>query len=169
LGSFVTGAGPNTVTGKFTNLGAFNPGGDPGTFTIDGDYVQGQTGLLDIEVEGTTPGSPTGYSVLDITGNASFAGTLELSFIDSFAPIQGDTFDFLSYGSLDPINDGFSTVEIEGLEPGFDYAIAPNGSGSFELTALNNAVAVPEPGACALLVLGAAVLASRYRGRRRIA
>ena len=62
---------------------------------------------------------------------------LELDFINGFAPHAGDTFDLVAYGSL---TGNFSTIDIEGLNPGFQYTLAPDGSGNLQLTALNDGV-----------------------------
>jgi PEP-CTERM motif len=55
------------------------------------------------------------------------------------------------------------TVEVEGLDPGFQY-ITSYSNGVFGLTAENNAVSAPEPGSIWLLVaaLGVLGLARRY-------
>jgi len=161
LGATVGGSG--TLNGKLISSGTVAPG-DPQTFTVNGDYEQDSGGVLLLTLAGADSAD---YDHLVVTGQASLetGSTLELDFIDGFAPIEGDTFDFLSYGTLDPANSAFSTVQVEGLEPGFDYTLAPNSAGSFNLTALNNAVAVPEPGACGLLIVGVCILASRLCGR----
>ena len=63
-------------------------------------------------------------------------GTLVLAFGNGYAPQQGDTFQLLQAGS---VTGDFSTVQITGLEPGFDYALDFSG-GQVRLTALNNGV-----------------------------
>jgi hypothetical protein len=84
---------------------------------------------------------------------------LELDFINGFAPKTGDKFDFLQSGDA-LIAADFSNVTITGLAPGFQYALAPDGVGSFALVALNDGVSttVPEPPAYAMLLLGGVLL-----------
>jgi T5SS/PEP-CTERM-associated repeat protein len=85
----------------------------PGIETVNGDYVQGSTGVLDIGVEGTVAGSPTGYSVLDVTGNATLGGTLELSYLNGYKPTVGETLDFLNVGGT--TSGAFTAVTLDGL------------------------------------------------------
>jgi hypothetical protein len=65
---------------------------------------------------------------------------LELDFTNGFAPHTGDTFDLVAYGSF---TGNFSTIDIEGLEPGFQYNLASDGNGNLQLTALNDGVPIP--------------------------
>ena len=67
-------AGHGTIGGNVTNLagGVVAPGGSIGTLTLGGDYTQGSTSRLRIEV------SPTAASQLKVLGNASLDGNLLL-------------------------------------------------------------------------------------------
>jgi hypothetical protein len=83
--------------------------------------------------------------------------------MNGFAPKKGDVFDLINItGSLD-----FSknTIDIEGLEPGFDYSVDFS-NGEFILTALNDGVPVPEP--ATLLVVIPGLLGAGYSLRRRL-
>ncbi|MGA2232945.1 MAG: hypothetical protein ABSH22_18755, partial [Tepidisphaeraceae bacterium] len=159
--------GGGAITGNLLNIGGVIAPDDPATLSVTGDYTQ-TGGILQLDIAGT---DPSDFDQLDVSGDLSLqtGSILELNFIDGFAPVAGDTFDLISFATLDPVNNAFANVEIDGLEAGFDYTLAPNSANSFELTALNNGVAapVPEPGACALLILGIGMLACRFRGRRR--
>jgi outer membrane autotransporter protein len=105
--------GVGTIDGNVINNGGVRAGDDPGTLTINGNFNQGAAGTLDIEVEGTVPGSPTGYSVLDVTGNAMLAGTLELSYLNGYKPTVGETLDFLTVGGATTGN--FNAVTLDGV------------------------------------------------------
>jgi outer membrane autotransporter protein len=113
IGSFISGAGSQSVTGSYINQGALTPGDDPGIFTVMGDFTQGPTGLLNIEVEGTVAGSPSGYGVLDVGGNAILGGTLELSYLNGFRPFAGEVLDFLNVNGT--TTGTFSAVTLNGL------------------------------------------------------
>lgn len=68
-------AGHGTIGGGVTNLGGtLSPGGTIGTLTLGGNYTQGSSGTLSIEV------SPTAASKLVVGGAASLGGTLALVF-----------------------------------------------------------------------------------------
>ncbi|MGI9088012.1 MAG: beta strand repeat-containing protein [Chthoniobacterales bacterium] len=163
LGGTVGGSG--TINGKLINAGTAAPG-DPQTLTVNGDYEQQNGGLLQIAIAGT--GLPE-FDHLNVTGHITLnsGAKLELDFINGFAPSMGDKFDFLQSG--DPlITDNFSEVTITGLEPGFQFTLAPDGVGSFGLVALNNGVSttVPEP-ATITFFLAAGVVAVIHHRRRK--
>jgi len=79
--------------------------GQPGTFTITGDYLQTSTGTLGVVLGGAGPGGP--FSRLVVTGTATLAGVLDVSFLDGFTPQEGDNFTVLTYsthaGSFDTL------------------------------------------------------------------
>ena len=168
LGGTLGGSG--TINGKLINGGTVAPG-DPQTLTVNGDYEQDDGGILDIVAIGTDASS---YDRLVVTGNLSLmnGAVLEFDFMNGFAPRLGDTFDFLSFGTIDPTHSLFSSIQITGLEPGFEYTIAPDPTDplSFALVALNDGVAstVPEPTAAILLLVGGgSCFLFRMRRRRR--
>jgi T5SS/PEP-CTERM-associated repeat protein len=72
--------------------GLIRVGCSPGTLTVNGDFEMGETGVLEIEVGGLEPGQ---FDVLQVNGNATLAGRLELKFINGFVPKPGDNIDFL--------------------------------------------------------------------------
>jgi hypothetical protein len=164
-GGMVSGSG--TITGNVNNVGGTVTASDPGIpdiLTINGNYTQGSGGILEAFVEGTGAGQ---YSQLNITGSATFAGTLDLDFITGFAPTAGETFDLINIGSGNFSGLG---IEISGLAPGFQYTEG-FANGSFDLTALNNGVSTtPEPSAFLLLAMGIAlmILLRKYRNMVRV-
>jgi hypothetical protein len=100
-------SGPGTITGNVTNAGQVNPGGigASGVLTITGTYSQAATGALNIELGGLSPGQ---FDQLDVGGNATLDGTLNVSQINGFAPNSGDTFQVVNYGSR---SDVFATIQ----------------------------------------------------------
>jgi T5SS/PEP-CTERM-associated repeat protein len=112
---------------------------DPATVEVDGNFTLSPSGLLSLDIAGTAPGS---FSQLDIMGSGFFDGIVDFDFIDGFAPHEGDTFDLINDTS--GVDLSAATVEIEGLEPGFEYTAA-FANGELILTALNDGVATPEP------------------------
>lgn len=66
--------GHGTVAGDVTNNGTVMPGGSIGTLTVAGNYAQGGTGALSIEV------SPTAASQLKVNGNAALNGVLAITY-----------------------------------------------------------------------------------------
>ncbi len=153
------------IVGDVHNLhGTLSPGASPGFLAIDGNYIQGADGELILEIAGLTPGSD--YDQLFVSGNASLDGLVTLRFLDGFAPLTGDVFEFLLVGGIQDAN-GIA-VSIENLLPGFEYDLSFS-SGGFSLTALNDAVAVPEPSTVVLSAIsGLALLGIAIRRRRAI-
>jgi len=157
-------AGTGTIHGTVASSGGtVSPGDAPGTLTVNGNYTQGNGGVLNIQLA-----SPTLFSRLVITGSATLmpmprapirgapavtGANLILDFIDGFAPTTGETFDFFS--AAGGVTGKFSNVTIEGLEPGFMFTVSRAGVGGFDLTALNNGVSsgVPDQGATFGLLL----------------
>jgi T5SS/PEP-CTERM-associated repeat protein len=119
-------------------------------------------GSVILNAMGLAPGQ---YGQLDITGSAAFHGMIVLDFIDGFAPKQGDVFDLINISGSS--NFSGDTVEIEGLQPGFEYSVS-FANGEFTLTALNNGIpaTTPEPGT--FVLLGSGLLILSYGLRRRM-
>ncbi len=99
FGGTISGSGVlEIIDGSFTNHGTIAPGNSPGILTVQGDYTQGSTGELEIELA-QSGAAGTDYDQLAVTGNVALDGTLELQALDGFIPSYGDTFDVLTYGS----------------------------------------------------------------------
>ena len=115
IGDSLIGSG--TLAANLVNAGTVSPGESPGSVTVQGDYTQESTGVLEIQLGGTTAG--TQYDQLTVTGTASMAGTLNVSLIDGFIPQVGDSFTILPYSTR---SGGFSTLNLpEGYRWGIDY------------------------------------------------
>lgn len=121
--------------------GTLKPGHSPGTLTINGDLEQDPGSTIKIEIAGNQPGQ---FDVLNVTGNASYAGDLLLSFQDGFAPRQGDTFAFLNTAGT--TTGSFANVRLHDLAPGFQFDLQPEAGGTVALVALNDGVSTRIPG-----------------------
>jgi hypothetical protein len=97
-GGTLAGAGLLTVN-NVSNSGFVSPGQSPGILTITGNYTQTSTGVLAMEIGGTTPG-PTGHDQLVVGGTATLDGTLNASFINGFSPGATDFFTLIQAGSV---------------------------------------------------------------------
>jgi hypothetical protein len=91
--------GTGTLITNVNNSGTVSPGLSPGILTINGDYVQGPTGALNMEIGGTIPG-PSGHDQLVVTGAATLGGTLNASLINGFVPAPTDAFTLIQAGSV---------------------------------------------------------------------
>ena len=94
-------AGTSSLTGNVTNSGHVAPGNSPAIITINGDYTQTATGLLEIQVGGLTPG--TQHDQVQVTGHTTLGGTITFPFINGFVPQANDQITFLTSGSISGI------------------------------------------------------------------
>jgi fibronectin-binding autotransporter adhesin len=97
---------PNATLGGVGNIsadvvlqpgGSLAPGASPGKLTI-GSLSMGADSSLNIELGGTTAG--TGFDQLNVTGAAALAGTLKVSFVNSFVLTTGASFDLLDAATI---------------------------------------------------------------------
>lgn len=84
--------GNGTIMGNVFNNGTMSPGNSPGIFTINGNYTQGSSGTLLIEIA-----SLSVFDRLIVSGNASLAGTLQVS---AGKLKYGQQYAFLQAGSI---------------------------------------------------------------------
>jgi T5SS/PEP-CTERM-associated repeat protein len=100
-----------------------------GELVVAGDLALGPPALVRIPVAG-----PGQAGLLHVTGKATLGGTLELRFVDGYAPQAGDVLPVLS---IDGKTKGaFTAVRVVGLAPGFDFTLGPV-NGALAVTALS--------------------------------
>jgi autotransporter-associated beta strand protein len=160
-GSIGTAADPVQI---FNNGGIVSPGSSPGKLTLTGNYVQSPTSRLKIEIGGTQPVSE--HDQFAVVGNVDLGGTVDLEFINHFAPTAGQRFEVLTTtGSL---NFASSQFAVLGLQPGFQFEIHRSDRG-LELVAMSDGIFVPEPNSAIILISAGLILASasHWRGKRR--
>ncbi|MAE65981.1 MAG: hypothetical protein CMJ18_17050 [Phycisphaeraceae bacterium] len=143
------------------NEGTIRPGDPVGSLLVDGNLVMRPTGVIDMQIMG--PAAGTGHDVLEISGDLSLDGVLDVHFIGGYAPLAGDVFDLLTLTGDGEIIGSFAEVSVFGLEPGFQFAVGRTLSTVF-LEALNDGVHAPEPASVAVMVVALTVLG---RGARR--
>jgi hypothetical protein len=171
--------GTGTVVGNVNNTGgAVAPGA--GTLTINGNYTQRPSGVLDVLLAGTTAGA---YSQLDAAGAASLDGALDITTQNFFSTAVGDVFTIMLFASS---TGNFSTFELNGRSCSFSSYVltCPNGVFTEEFVAgdtmlnlvvdIAGAPIVPEPPTWAMLLIGFTGLgfagwrSSRNGGGRRV-
>lgn len=134
--------GGRLAVDKFTgnlvnNGGTLAPGNSPGTTLINGNYTQASDGIFEVEIGGLQQGSE--YDWLNITGNATLGGTLDVDMFDlgsgSFTLGEGDVFDILSAESITGEFDLLTLAALgEGLE--WDVSYLTDFSGTTDLVRL---------------------------------
>lgn len=101
-----------------------------GLFTVTNNYSQLSSGVMDVQIGGTTAG--TQYSQLNVTGATSLNGTLNIARINKFLPQVGQQFTVLN--STTGVSGTFSTVNGTKINSKEHFAISYN-SNSVVLTA----------------------------------
>ncbi|QDU32238.1 hypothetical protein KS4_02690 [Poriferisphaera corsica] len=84
----ITGGGTTYIEGELT------PGNSPGLINVDGDVVLSDNATAQMELAGTTIGSE--YDALDINGDLTLDGILEILLLDGFNPLLSQTFQLFS-------------------------------------------------------------------------
>jgi len=99
--------GTGTITGNVNNSGGIvSPGASPGILTITGNYTQGPSGALNMEIGGLVAG--VDYDQLRVGGSTSLAGTLNTALLGTFVPPPGTTFTLIQGSG--PLTGTFTTV-----------------------------------------------------------
>ena len=75
-----------------------SPGFSPAQVSYGGNVVLDSTARLKMELGGTSLGSQ--FDHVDVTGQLSLGGALNVVLINGFVPVQGNSFDLLNWGSL---------------------------------------------------------------------
>lgn len=145
-------SGDGQTSGLLTNGGLVVPGMSSGLLQHTGDYQQLADGVLQMEIAGVAD-----HDVLEISGAADLAGTLELSLLGGYQPRLGDKFELLSAASL---SGQFDELMLPELDPALAWSVeyAPDG------VALAVS-AVPEPATWLLLSVTAIAMAALRRIR----
>ena len=164
LGGTLRGHG--TVNGLvIENNGLVGPGNTPGKLIIDGDYIQGDGAILEIEVAGTTLGEQ--YDVLEVTGDVCLDGLVELIFLDDFVPQADDVFEFFVVGGT--LTGDFDDVVFSGLPltTTFDLEFDPiSGKMAFFNAMVPASTSVPEPSTILLMFFGLVGVGFSWQKRR---
>ena len=98
--------GYGTIGGNLVNGGSVSPGNSPGTLTVKGNYTQGSSGALVIQIGGLAANQ---HDLLKVGGNASLGGTLQLQSLNGFKFAPGQEVTFLTSGGS--VTGKFSTVQ----------------------------------------------------------
>ena len=118
-GSAITFEGAVNGAGSFSGNVKFNasysPGNSPASVSLAGNTTFGANSRLDMELGGTTEGS--GYDHLNIGGQLTIGGTLNVSLINGFHPAAGQSFDLLDF-DVASLSGAFSAINLPTLASG---------------------------------------------------
>jgi len=112
--------GNGTLMANVINAAAVRPGASAGSLTVS-NYTQLTNGTLQAEIGGTTP--TNGFDLLNVIGNATLDGQLDVVRINNYAPALGSVHRFINAGAragefsrFTGLNAGASTEFV----PGYD-------------------------------------------------
>ena len=156
--------GDGLFTGNVTQSGGtLKPGESPGTLTIDGDYSMGSGATLQIDFLNTTGGPGTGWGFLNVTGNATLGGRLNLMFLNPLTFAAGEMFEIMHYSAWLGGNLTLDAPALAGLHFTTLY-----GADQLDLRVdTNSGSATPEPGTWELSMAALALAAAAGWVRRK--
>ena len=158
-------SGSGTVDGDVTVYGETDPGNSPGILTIDGNYTQASGSFLNIQLGGTGLGQ---FDQLNVNGDISLAGTLDILLWNGFVPGNGDTFDILNWTGKR--TGWFDAIHYPTLSAGYYFEpLWGTHSLTLEVGYTGGGSGTPEPATCFLIGAGLLVGIYRWRARRPIA
>ncbi|WP_205627304.1 beta strand repeat-containing protein [Herbaspirillum rhizosphaerae] len=107
-GASLSGTGSITASGQFTNNGVLSPGGigTVGTLGITGNFTQGVTGVLNLDVAGDTS-----YDLLTTNGlMVQLGGTLQTKLLGGYVPTLNTRFTPITFAGSNAGSSYFSHV-----------------------------------------------------------
>ena len=112
-------AGTGTLNGNVVMAdGVLSPGESPGILTIDGNLSMNSTTVTNIEIQGTNPATPD-YDQIFVNGTVALDGTLNVTLLGGFTPMNADSFQFIINDNTDAITGTFTGL-TEGTQFGVD-------------------------------------------------
>ena len=143
-------SGSGTIVGDVVNRGLFSPGNSPGITTVLGDSTFARSGTVSIQIGGLTAGQgipvDNGFDQINISGLATFGGTLQVVLINNFTPLLGQKFEIVTYGSAVSNFDNYLGLALGGglmLKPTFEALLG--GGGHLVLEVVQHSSAINRP------------------------
>ena len=115
-GTVLTGEG--RFWGNLINDAVVRPGSGSEVFKIEDDYTQTANGVLIFEIAGPDPGND--FRPLEVVGQATLDGVVEIRMEDGYLPGSGDVLEVMSFASRSGEFSGYL-----GLDPGGGTLLAP--------------------------------------------
>ena len=119
-GGALSGSG-SVIANVDNTAGQINPGaaGTAGVIAITGNYTQGASNVLSIDIGGLIAGSQ--FDQLSISGTATLNGTLNVGLITPFLPDVGNSFKIMTFSSRSPADSDFATYNGLNLPNGLVF------------------------------------------------
>jgi hypothetical protein len=159
--------GGGTINGNLINDGGTINPGDPQTLNITGFFDEGSLGTIDIDLA-----SAASFDEINVTGNVTLGGTLDLTLEPGFDALLGQEFQILTWSSSESASEvgdffvfHYQTFDNGTLEfqEAFFYGASSNG---LELVVVAAPAPLPEPSPAAMMFGAMAVGGVLWRLRR---
>jgi fibronectin-binding autotransporter adhesin len=147
-----SGSGSFTGPGLVRFEGDHHPGAPRAAISFGGDVFYGPSATLQLELAGIAQGSD--YDAINVSGDLTLGGTMNIVLAGGFQPSPGALFDLLDWGT---IIGKVETVTLPPLGGGLSWDTS-------QLFVNGTLAVVPEPSSALLLIAG---LAPWLIGRRR--
>ena len=119
-------------------MGNVSPGNSMGVVTLNGNYTQGVSAKMTIEIGDA---ATLLFDRMNLTGTANLAGTLDVRILPGHVPSPGETFTILHGASR---VGSFSTVTVEGQPAGSQITMLYSATGvSVRVNAITTDVPLP--------------------------
>jgi hypothetical protein len=150
--------GTGRIRSDVFNSGTVGPGNSPGTLTVEGDFVQRNSGRLAIEID-----SLSAFDILAIEGAATLGGVLDLTVDAGYAATaqEGDLFTIIEWTSY---SGAFAAVTGLSFGDGLFFTLDYGAAG---LTLLVNAEQIAEVSEPGMILMFCIALAGMGTVRRR--
>ncbi|HOC54034.1 MAG TPA: Ig-like domain-containing protein [Verrucomicrobiota bacterium] len=102
--------GTGVINAAVVNGAVVSPGSSLGMITVNGNYTQTASGMLQMELGGLTPGS--GFDKMVVNGQATLAGTINVTLANGFTPSFSDAFPILTCSTR---SGSFATINLPAL------------------------------------------------------
>lgn len=104
------GVGNITFVDPIVNSGIVSPGDSVGVLNLTLDYPSESTSSVNIDIGGAV--TDTEYDRLEIDGNTSLKGTLNIQLLDGYIPDEGEVFKVMTFTSRNDTFDIVNGMEI---------------------------------------------------------
>lgn len=148
--------GSGLILGDVNNTGGtINAGNSPGTLTINENFTQTTGGILLVEIAGTGAGD---FDVLQVNGDATLGGTIDVALLGTPSFGIGQTFDVLFAANI------FGGFDNQVINVGAaSFAVSIIDGMSQDIVRLTATSVVPLPPAAWMLLTGLAFVIGRKR------
>ncbi len=118
-GTINDGAGTDVTAPSVTLDGTVSPGQSPGVLNVAGNFAFADDDTFKVEIGGTTAGTADDHhDQINVTGTVTIGSnvTLDLTSLNAYAPVAGDTFVLINNVPAGAVTGTFATLSAGGTD-----------------------------------------------------